>query len=72
MVIVLLPDKKFVSTWDLVEGSLCRAFSLVVVYVCDAQCCQVWGIYKGTRVQLFNMWDDMATRHSTPIGFTSW
>ena len=47
-----LLDGKFASTWDLVEGSLYLAFSLVAVYACNTQCCQGQGSCNGVCMQL--------------------
>ena len=48
----LLPDRKFASIWDLVEGFLYHVLFLVAVYACDAQCCKGRGSCKGIHVQL--------------------
>ena len=49
----LLLDRKFTSTWDLVERSLYLGLSLVVVHAYDSQCCQGQRSCKETHVQWF-------------------
>ena len=53
------PDKKFASTWDLVEGSLHHVFSLVAVYACGPSVVKGGGVVREYVYSCADMWANM-------------
>ena len=57
---------------NLVEESLGLVFSPALGCAFDAQCCQGGWVVREYACSLSDMWANMASYWSTPLGSTSW